>query len=241
MLDKIFLKIVEYRLNSNYKIIKQATLDISPLALAVIPWGILSGTIAINIGLSLFQAQAMSLFIFAGAAQLSAMTLLSGGASTLSISGSVFAISSRHLLYSIDLRKEVYKLPLKWKIPLAFFLTDEMYAVTKAHMLKTGKFSKLYSLWAGIMFYIVWNISTYIGIVMGEKFDNLDKLGLDFAIVAVFVAITAEHLKSIPMLVTTVVSGIASVYFKSLYPDTYVIISALIGMLCGYLVSKVVK
>ncbi len=108
-------------------------------------------------------------------------------------------------------------------------------------MLKTGKFSKLYSLWAGIVFYIVWNISTYIGIVMGWKIDNLDKLGLDFAIVAVFVAITAEHLKSMPMLVTTVVSGLASIYFKSTYPDTYVIISALIGMLCGYLVSKVAK
>ena len=66
-------------MSDNFKIIKQATIDISPLALAVIPWGILSGTIAINIGLTLFQAQAMSLFIFAGAAQLSAMTLLSGG------------------------------------------------------------------------------------------------------------------------------------------------------------------
>ena len=121
-------------MNSNYKIIKQATFDISPLSLAVIPWGILSGTIAVNIGLTLFQAQAMSLFIFARVAQLSAMTLISGGASALSISGSVFAISSRHLLYSIDLRKEVYKLPLKWKIALAFFLTDEMYAVTKGHL-----------------------------------------------------------------------------------------------------------
>ena len=228
-------------MNSNIKVMKQATIDISPLALAVIPWGILSGTIAINIGLTLFQAQAFSLFIFAGAAQLSAMTLLSGGSSILSISGSIFAISSRHLLYSIDLRKEVYKLPLRWKLPLAFFLTDEMYAVTKAYMLKTGRFSKLYSLWAGILFYIVWNLSTYLGIVMGEKIDNLDKLGLDFAIVSVFVAITAEHLRSFPMFVTTIVSGVASIYFKSIFPDTYIIISALIGMCCGYIVSRIKK
>ena len=226
---------------NNIKVIKQAALDISPLALAVIPWGILSGTIAVNIGLTFFQAQAMSLFVFAGAAQLSAMTLLSGGASILSISGSIFAISSRHLLYSVDLRKEVYKLPLKWKLPLAFFLTDEMYAVTKSYMLKTGRFSQLYSLTAGILFYIVWNLSTYTGIIMGEKIENLDKLGLDFAIVAVFVAITAEHIRTFPMFITTIVSGVASVYFKSIFLDTYIIISALIGMVSGYLVSKAVK
>ena len=228
-------------MNSNTNIIKQATLDMSALSLAVIPWGILSGTIAINIGLTLFQAQAMSLFIFAGAAQLSAMTLLSGGSSMLAIGSSVFAISSRHLLYSVDLRKDIHKLPIKWKIPLAFFLTDEMYAVTKAYMHKSGKFSKLYSLWAGIVFYITWNVSTYIGIVMGEHIENLDKIGLDFAIVAVFVAITAEHLKSIAMFVTTVVSAIASIYFKTLFPDSYIIISALIGMSSGYLVSRIVK
>ena len=228
-------------MGSNLQIMKQATLDILPLSFAVIPWGILSGTIAINIGLTLFQAQSMSLFIFAGAAQLSAMTLISGGASILSISSSIFAISSRHLLYSIDLRHKVYNLPFKWRVLLAFFLTDEMYAVTKAYMIKSGKFSKLYSLWAGIVFYIFWNLSTYAGIVMGENIDNLDKLGLDFAIVAVFVAITAEHLKSLPMLITTIVSGITSIYFKNIFPDTYIMVAALIGMSFGYLAYRVTK
>lgn len=105
---------------TNSKIIRTAIFDILPLAIAVIPWGVLCGTIAIDIGLNLWQAQALSMFVFAGAAQLSAMTLISGGAGFLPIIGSVLVISSRHVLYSIDLRKEIYKLPLKWKFSLAF-------------------------------------------------------------------------------------------------------------------------
>ncbi len=217
----------------------QGTFDILPLALSVIPWGILCGTISINMGFTFWQAQAMSMFVFAGAAQLSAMTLISSGASLMPISGSVFAISSRHLLYSLDLRKDVYGLPLKWRIPLAFFLTDEVYAVTKSYIHKHDIFSPIYSLTAGIVFYLIWNLSTFAGIMLGKNITNIDKWGLDFAVVAVFIAITAPHFKNKSMLITTIFSALSAIYFKNIYPDIYIVIVAFIGMTAGYIASEI--
>ena len=43
-------------------------LDMLPLCLAVIPWGILCGSLAIQNGFSAFETQAMSLLVFAGSA-----------------------------------------------------------------------------------------------------------------------------------------------------------------------------
>jgi predicted branched-subunit amino acid permease len=157
----------------------EAALDTMPLAIAVVPWGILTGALAIQIGLSAMQAQLMSLLVFAGAAQLSGMTLMAGGASSLALFGSTFVISARHLLYSIVFREHVIELPQAWRIAIAMVLTDEMFAVSQAHTLRSGDFSPIFALVSGITFYLIWNIATLVGIIAGDSFDNLESLGLD--------------------------------------------------------------
>lgn len=55
--------------------------DMLPLSLAVIPWALMAGALAIQAGLTVLQAIAMSVFIFAGAAQIMSLTMLMAGAS----------------------------------------------------------------------------------------------------------------------------------------------------------------
>ncbi|WP_420481352.1 AzlC family ABC transporter permease, partial [Aeromonas veronii] len=107
----------------------RATLDILPLSISVIPWGILCGALALQAGLSPLQAQLMSLLVYAGAAQLSATTLFGAGTPLLLIMGSTVVITSQHLLYGFTFRRDVLPLSLRWRASLAFFLTDEMFAV----------------------------------------------------------------------------------------------------------------
>ena len=52
---------------------------IMPLTIAVIPWGLLAGSLAVGAGLDIWQSQGMSLFIYAGAAQLAAIGMLKAG------------------------------------------------------------------------------------------------------------------------------------------------------------------
>jgi len=219
-------------------LITQALLDILPLSIAVIPWGILTGAIAIQVGLTPWQAQLMSLLVFAGAAQLSGMTLMNNMAAPLTIFGTTFVISSRHLLYSITFREKVSSLPLSWRIAIAFVLTDEMFAVSESHTQQTGQFSAIYALVSGLAFYAIWNIATFIGIFAGQYFKDIDSLGLDFAIVATFVAMTFDKIRDYPIALTMLTSGISSVVLKPFFTDSHIIIAGLLGMCVGYICSS---
>jgi 4-azaleucine resistance transporter AzlC len=218
-------------------VITPAIRDTLPLSIAVIPWGILTGALAIKIGLSPLQSQLMSLLIFAGAAQLSALTLLSGGASLGAIFVSTFVISSRHLLYSVTFREQVMHLPLRWRVGIAFVLTDEMFAVSEAHTRRTGVFSPLFALVSGFTFYVGWNLTTLVGILIGDSLNNLDQLGLDFAIAATFIAMTFEDVRLRSVDATILASGVVAVLLKPYLPDSYIILAAMLGMAVGYMVS----
>ncbi|GHA02051.1 branched-chain amino acid ABC transporter permease [Arenicella chitinivorans] len=219
-------------------VIWRAVLDTLPLSVAVIPWGILTGALTIQVGFSPLAAQCMSLLVFAGAAQLSAITLVGGGSSILSIYASGFVISSRHLLYSITFRQHVQHLPLRWRLAIAFVLTDEMFAVSEAHTANTGTFSPSFALASGFSFYLVWNLATLLGIIAGESFGHLESLGLDFAIAATFIAMTFDQVRKMPVAMTMLVSGVLAVFLQPVLPDSYLIFAALAGMVVGYLLDS---
>ncbi|SHO19948.1 Putative branched-chain amino acid transport protein AzlC [Moritella viscosa] len=137
-------------ITSDVKTINRAVIDIMPLALATVPWGILCGSLAIKIGLTAIQTQLMSLLVFAGAAQLASITIMGAGGAISSIFSSTFVISSRHLLYSAVFREHVRQRSFLSRSCIAFFLTDEMFAVTCAYIEKHKTFSALYAVSAGI-------------------------------------------------------------------------------------------
>jgi branched chain amino acid efflux pump len=101
-------------------VVLRAIRDVLPLAIAVIPWGLLAGSLAIESGLTPLQAQCMSLLVFAGAAQLASLNLIQLASPWIAIFSTTFVISSRHLLYSAVYRQEALKLPRLKRYVLAF-------------------------------------------------------------------------------------------------------------------------
>ncbi len=215
-----------------------ATLAILPLSISVIPWGILCGTLSIEAGLTNFQAQLMSLLVFAGAAQLAGIAILGVGGSWLSLINSTTMISVRHVLYSATYKEEISKLPFIKRVVFAFLLTDEMFAVAQAEQIKSGSFNYWYAVIAGFVFYLIWNISTFIGIFSAHFFKNIDELGFDFAIVATFIAMVVPMIKTKVMLLAVMISFITSLFFAYLSVEQGLIISALAGMFVGSLLSN---
>lgn len=221
----------------NFSIIFRAAMDIFPLCAAVIPWGVLCGSLAIQAGLTPFQSQAMSLFVFAGAAQLAGVSLFGIGSTLLPILSSTFVIGSRHLLYSAVFHEHVKNLPWLKRIFFAFFLTDEMFAITNSYIEKNGKFNYLYAVSSGVVFYLMWNISTLGGIIAGSSIDNLEELGLEFAIAATFIAIVIPSIKNKAMLGSVIASGLAVLVFKLINVEYALILATVIGMFTGFYIS----
>lgn len=223
--------------SSSTSLFAEAVLAVLPLSIAVIPWGVLTGALAIQSGFTALQAQCLSMLVFAGAAQLSGISMVASGVPILSIFGSTMVISARHLLYSIVFRSHIANHSLLTRMTVAFVLTDEMFVVSEAHTRRTGQFSVAFALVAGFTFWVVWNLATFAGIVAGELLSNLESWGLDFAIVATFIAMTFDQLKGRPQLATVLVSGMLAVLLKPLFTDSYIVLATIGGMMTGYALS----
>lgn len=206
-----------------------------PLIIAVLPWGILVGAFGIESGLSALETQSLSLVVFAGTSQLVAIGMLQAGAGIASILVTTLLITSRHLLYAMALRNQIKHLPLRWRGAFGFLLTDELFVSTSEERV----FDKWYALGAGLSFYIAWNLATLTGIIAGERFPNLTHLGLDFAVVATFIAILVPMIKSTSIFVCVCISILISIHCELHQIQAGLLIAILAGMLSGYFVYTI--
>ncbi|WP_375748297.1 AzlC family ABC transporter permease [Vibrio sp. HN007] len=215
------------------KELTKGILAVMPLSLAVIPWGILAGSYAIDAGLTPLEAQAMSAILFAGSAQLVAAGMFKAGIGLGAMLLTTFFITSRHFLYSVSMREKIKNLPTRWRLLIGFWLTDELFAICNSQSDK--EFNRWYAAGVGGGFYLVWNLASFAGIVAGSYIPALNEIGLDFAVAAMFIALVLPLIKSIPVLVSVVVSLVLSVALYILHVEGALMFASVSGMVAGYL------
>ncbi|MCL9776609.1 AzlC family ABC transporter permease [Vibrio sp. S4B1] len=214
-------------------------LSMMPLSLAVVPWGFLAGSFAIESGLTFFEGQAMSAVLFAGAAQLVAMGMIKSGATLLTMMVTIFFITSRHFLYGLSMRESISPLPLKWRLGLGFLLTDELFALC-GHQ-SPQQFNRWFALGAGLSFYLIWNVATMIGLVVGSQIPDLQQYGLEFAVAATFIAIVIPTIKSLATLLATFSALVTAVVLATMNVEMGLVIASVVGMSVGYVVEGKTK
>jgi len=216
-------------------LIMRGAVIILPLSIAVVPWGILAGSLAVEAGLFGFQAQAVSAIVFAGSVQLVGMGLIKAGASLSTLLLTSLFLTSRHLLYSATMRTRISHLPMFQRLILGFLLTDELFAVCSHQTRK--EFNFWYAFGAGFSFYLIWQLASLTGIILGQSIPNLDQYGLDFAVAATFIAIVVPTIKKLSVLVTVLIALPLSVFFSVQNIEGGIIFSSLIAMCVGYAIS----
>ncbi len=221
--------------------VNKGFLDILPFNLAVLPWGLLCGSLAIQRDFSIVEALLMPLLVFAGAVQLVTIELMADNAPLSTIIFTTFIISFRHFLYGITLREKLKGLPNRWRISLGFLLTDELFALIANNKALTKKHQLAYALSAGGSFYLSWFIWNLLGVVAGSYLPDLTDIGLDFAIAVTFIALVIPTVTNLPVLITVVVAGLFSVIFKLLNWEIGLVFSSIIAMSIGYCTSELTK
>jgi 4-azaleucine resistance transporter AzlC len=210
----------------------KGTLASLPLSIAVLPWGLLAGSFAIDAGLNPFESQALSAILFAGSAQLVATGMIKAGAGLLTLLITTFFITSRHFLYSVSMRGKISPLPMRWRLVLGFLLTDELFAICGHQSDK--QFNRWYALGAGLSFYVIWNLATFVGIVAGQYIPALNQLGLEFAVAATFIAIVIPNVKTLPVFISVITALVLSVALKLWNIDGSLMFSSIGAMVAGY-------
>jgi len=208
-----------------------------PLCLSVLPWGILAGSMAVQSGLSIEQSVGMSAIVFAGAAQLVSLSLVLSGASFFTVVVSVFFITAQHFLYGLTLRSRVSKMRAHHRLPIGFLLTDELFALSSANQDK-GTLTCGYLIGAGITFYLSWNLFSLLGILMASSVPDLDKYHLDFSIVATFVTIVVPMIKKSSVLGGVVYSLLMSTLLSWLHIGGAIVIAGITGMFVSVIMAR---
>ncbi len=224
---------------NRYTLFMQGSIAMVPLSIAVIPWGLLAGSYAIESGLSPLESQALSAILFAGSAQLVATGMIKAGVGLTTLLLTTLFITSRHFLYSVSMRDRIGPLPLRWRLALGYLLTDELFAICGNQ--SKQRFEPWYALGAGLSFYICWNIATFVGIVAGSYIPALNELGLEFAVAATFIALVIPNIKDSPTLMAVTVALVLSVTFNLMKVEGALMIASLGGMLAGYLVETILR
>lgn len=209
-----------------------------PMLLGVIPFGVIYGVVALESGIPPLAAFLMSSLVFAGSAQFLLAQLIGVGAPALLAVGAVGLINLRHALYSASVAPILHALPRRWKLLLAYLLTDEAYAAAIPHLLAEPRspqahwilFGAGFSLWAG------WQLSTLAGVLLGAQLPA--DLGLDFALPLTFIAIVVPLIDSRPRLIAALTAGAAAVLLVAMPYKTGLFIAVLAGLIAGAFMQR---
>ena len=210
--------------------------DQLPLLLGVVPFGLIFGALAVSAGIPAFDAQAFSFFIFAGSAQFVAIGLVAGQTPALLIVATILVVNLRHMLYSAALGPHVQHLSLRWKVPLAWLLTDEAFATaTLRYQRDDRQQAHWYFLGTGLTLWAFWQLSTLLGIALGARIP--ESWSLDFALPLTFLAILVPQVRDRPSLVAALVAGVLAVALAGMPLKLGLMVSILAGVAVGGLLE----
>jgi 4-azaleucine resistance transporter AzlC len=135
-----------------------------PLVLGYFPIAFSFGVAATRSGLSEVEAFALSLIVFAGAAQFLAISLLAGGAPIVVAGLTLAAMNLRHAIYGPTLlQKAGVGATRRHSWIWAFALTDEVFAAALGALAKGQRFSEGFMLVLGACAYASWLAGTAAG------------------------------------------------------------------------------
>ena len=215
---------------------------IVPVLLALVPFAVAFGATAMGGGLSALEALAMSVFVFAGAAQLAAIPLMSAGASVAVVVLTVLVINLRLTLYSASLAPHFRRLPLGWKGLLSYLLTDQAYAatITRFDDGETEEPDKRwYFLGVALAIWVTWQAATMLGVFLGSWAS--EGWSLDFVLPLTFIALAVPAVKDRATAAAAISAGVAAVLAAALPLNLGLITAALVGVLGGLAAENVAE
>ena len=176
------------------KLLKTVLLTTLPVMAGYLAIGIGFGILLKVNGYGLWWAIGMSVFIYAGAMQYVGVSLLSGGASLLTVGLTTLMVNARHLFYGITMIDRYKGAGLK-KPYLMHALTDETYSLVCDGKVPEGVNAHIYYLLVSAFNQAYWVIGSIIGSLIGSVIP-FDTAGIDFAMTALFITVFIDQWKN---------------------------------------------
>lgn len=199
------------------------------LGAAVGVFAISFGVTSVAAGASVLQTCAMSLLVFTGASQFSAVSVLGAGGSPAAAFGGAAILAVRNAVYGLAMAPTL-RGGLVGRLVAAQLTIDESTAMASTQV--DDRHRRLAFWVTGASVYLFWNICTLVGAVLGTAIDPT-AWGLDAAFPAAFVAMVWPLLRRRRPGLAAAVGGTVCLVLVPLAPVGVPIVCAALGVLVG--------
>jgi len=146
------------------------------------------GVIAVSIGFDVWQSVVCSATALAGAGQFIALAVMKTGEGLAAVLAATTVVNLRYVLFGATLSPHLRGMPLTRQAVLAFTLTDETFAVNVSDR-RQGRSTGMSMAGVGAIAWTGWVTGTLIGAAATGLIGNPSRLGVDFAMPAMFTAL----------------------------------------------------
>ena len=219
---------------------RRLVVDVVGIAASAVAFGFVFGLAADGAGFSPLEAAAMSVIVFAGAAQFAAVGYILGGLAWPAIVLLTALLNARHLLYSAALAPWLREVPLFRRAVMAHLLTDEAFALSIAHFTRIGRTDER-GYWIAAIGgdFIPWTLATMAGAVAGRQIPSPERFGLDIVFPAAMIGLAAGLLAGRREVVAAIVGAILGVAVAlAVSPSVGIIAGGLLGPIAGLLTPR---
>jgi 4-azaleucine resistance transporter AzlC len=191
---------------------RQLVLDGLGIIATAAGFGFVYGLSARTAGFSPLEASAMSLIVFAGAAQFAAVGYVLAGFSWLGIVLLTAFLNARHLLYSAALAPWYADRPKGERAAMAHLLTDEAFALSITHFRRVGRRDSWGYWFAAVVTTLIpWNLATLAGVLVGGAVPDPSRFGLDVVFPAAMAGLAVALATGRRELVAAIVGALVAV------------------------------
>lgn len=163
------------------------------IAIGYFPVALTFGLLAKTTGLSLVEATAMSIFVFAGAAQYISLSLITAGVAPAVIILNTFIVNIRHFLMTASLNEKMQP-DARWKKALyAFGITDESFSVLAIQ--KEDNLRTTFAAGVIAISYGSWVVFTALGHLIGANLPEFLQAAMSIALYAMFVGLLVPSMR----------------------------------------------
>ena len=190
--------------------------EMAAVSLGMAAWGLVTGMAMVNSGLGVPLSVFMSLVVFAGSAQLTALPLLAMGAPLWLIWATAFCVNLRFVIFSAQWRPFFKHLSRPQRLWHGYLSTDMGYVLfMKRHGgLKDGPDASnrqevVAYFWGGaVLNWLAWQTASMLGIFLADSIP--DHWGIGFAGTLALLALSCSLIIDRITVMTAVVAGSAA-------------------------------
>ncbi|MET3134836.1 putative branched-subunit amino acid permease [Oxalobacteraceae bacterium GrIS 1.11] len=209
-----------------------------PTLFGIAAWGLVVGIAMVKTGLSIPQAMAMTLLVFAGSAQLASLPLIAAHAPIWVIFATALVVNLRFVIFSALLAPHFADLPWYKRFSLGYVAGDMTVALFlqryPSDQAEVGKLSYL----KGLLYpnWLAWQVGSIAGIFLGSTVPPEWNLG--FAGTLAIICITVPLVVSRAALCGVLVAAAIAVLAAGLPYKLGLLLAVLVGMVSAMAVEE---